>query len=83
MGLVPIFIWGDNILLVWCVLLIMWLLNVYFLENNNGLHKALFGCYVLGHCFLVNFLGCLQMFIILSPMDIDQNVLCEQKMSIN
>ena len=56
---------------------------MYFLENNNGLHKALFCCYVLGHCFLVNFLGCLQMFIILSPMDIDQNVLCEQKMSIN
>ena len=33
--LVPIVIFGDNIFLVWCVLLIMWLLDVYFLEKQT------------------------------------------------
>ena len=47
------------------------------------MHKALFGCHVLGHCFFVNFWVVPKMFIILSHMDIDHNVLCEQKMSIN
>ena len=28
---------------------------MYFLENNNGLHKALFGFHVLGHSFLLIF----------------------------
>ena len=51
---------------------------MYFLDNNNGVHKVLFGCHVLGRC-----MGCPKMFIILSPVDIDHNVLCEQKMSIN
>ena len=58
-----------------------------FLRNKHMEAKALFSsCFLShsfweGHSFFFNFLVVL--FEILSPLDIDLKVLCEQKMSIN